>query len=281
MYKLSSFVVLGALGLTACAVQPHNQPENLLFQKNSHVNSQSIKVTRDAQLCQGDTEKRQNCPVDFYIDNIKSGSFYINNSAQYSLKPETYNFKVKNCTDNCVSCDVKIDAVNLKNPNFIISVNEQGRPSLTNGDQTFACLVEEQAPVVKESILTVNLSADTLFKFDGATLNDLLPKGRSEVVDLANKITTGYASVSKIHLVGHTDRLGSEAYNQQLAQKRANTVRALLVSNGVQANVISTASAGKSQPVTQDCSSELTRAELQACLQPDRRVTVEITGIAK
>ena len=89
------------------------------------------------------------------------------------------------------------------------------------------------------------MAADTLFKFDGSSLNDLLPKGRQEVQDVASKISTGFVSVSKIILVGHTDRLGSETYNQKLGQNRAETVRSLLVQNGVSANIISVASAGR------------------------------------
>lgn len=77
-----------------------------------------------------------------------------------------------------------------------------------------------QKPVVApvEHTETIDLAADTLFKFDGSSLNDLLPKGRQEVQDVASKISTGFVSVSKIILVGHTDRLGSETYNQNLVR---------------------------------------------------------------
>jgi outer membrane protein OmpA-like peptidoglycan-associated protein len=112
-------------------------------------------------------------------------------------------------------------------------------------------------------------------------LNDLLPKGRQEVLNVASQISTGFVSVRQIKLVGHTDRLGSDSYNNQLGQNRADTVRSLLVQNGIAGNVISTASAGKQQPVTDGCFNVKQREALKACLQPDRRVSVEITGIAK
>ena len=127
----------------------------------------------------------------------------------------------------------------------------------------------------------MDLAADTLFKFDGSSLNDLLPKGRQEVLDVASQIRNNFVSVSQIKLVGHTDRLGSDSYNNQLGQNRADTVRNLLIQNGVAGNVISTASAGKRQPVTNGCFDVKQREALHACLQPDRRVTVEITGLSK
>lgn len=85
----------------------------------------------------------------------------------------------------------------------------------------------------------------------------------------------------KLNWSDDTDRLGNDQYNQKLGQSRADTVRNLLVQNGVSGNVISTASAGKHQPVTDGCFDVKQREELKTCLQPDRRVTVEITGIRK
>ena len=138
-------------------------------------------------------------------------------------------------------------------------------------------------PVVppQAQVEILNLSADALFKFNGSSLNDLLPQGRNELNQLASVIATGYVSVNQIHLVGHTDRLGSESYNYQLGLNRAQTVRNYLVQQGTPAEAISFASAGKSQPVTNGCYDVKQRQALQACLQPDRRVTVKITGVKK
>lgn len=138
-------------------------------------------------------------------------------------------------------------------------------------------------PVVppQAQVVILNLSADALFKFNGSSLNDLLPQGRNELNQLASVIATGYVSVNQIHLVGHTDRLGSESYNYQLGLNRAQTVRNYLVQQGTPAEAISFASAGKSQPVTNGCYDVKQRQALQACLQPDRRVTVQITGVKK
>lgn len=125
---------------------------------------------------------------------------------------------------------------------------------------------------------TLNLSADALFKFDGSTLNDLLPKGRNELNNLAAKIHTVYSNVSRIHLTGHTDRLGSKAYNAQLGLARANTVREYLNQQGLSNQIISYSSMGETMPITDGCYSVKEKTALRSCLQPDRRVIVEITG---
>lgn len=284
MRKLPLLVVIASMGLTAC-VSNQSQPSNLRFQEKNQGNNQLINVKRDGKLCAGDNAEKQNCPLDFYIDSIQAGSFYINNSTNYKLKPETYNFKVKSCTaDSCQSCDVDLSVGQLADHNFVLSVNDAGKPFISNGGELLACEVKPKAgnavPPVERTV-TIDLAADTLFKFNGSSLNDLLPKGRQEVLNVASKISTGFVSVRQIKLVGHTDRLGSDSYNQQLGQNRADTVRSLLVQNGIAGNVISTASAGKQQPVTDGCFNVKQREALKACLQPDRRVSVEITGIAK
>ena len=135
------------------------------------------------------------------------------------------------------------------------------------------------APVAQTEML--NLSADALFKFNGSSTSDLLPQGRNKLNNLASAINEGYASVNKIHLVGHTDRLGSDAYNHQLGLKRAQTVQQYLIQIGIPNQAISVASAGKSQPLTNGCHDIKRGAAQQSCLQPDRRVSVEITGIKK
>lgn len=127
---------------------------------------------------------------------------------------------------------------------------------------------------------TINLSADALFKFDGSSLADLLPQGQAVLNDLTQKVSSSYVTINSIGITGHTDRLGSEKYNYELGMKRARTIQTYLANNGIttQMNV---GSAGETQPVTTNCTGTKATAELKACLQPDRRVTLQITGIKK
>lgn len=138
-----------------------------------------------------------------------------------------------------------------------------------------------QAPVVEQVHREqVNLAADALFKFGKHKQEDLLEKGRQSLNELAQKINSGYARIDSISLTGHTDRLGSEKANYKLGLNRAETVKAYLQQFGVTAP-ISVASAGESQPVTTNCVGNKATKALTECLQPDRRVTVEITGVQK
>ncbi|MDO9506285.1 OmpA family protein [Hydrogenophaga sp.] len=122
----------------------------------------------------------------------------------------------------------------------------------------------------------VSLSAESLFGFDASTVK---PEGRSELDKFARDLAgTNYQTVV---VEGHTDRLGSDAYNQKLSEERANAVKNHLVTNGrLDSSKISAVGKGETQPVTKpgDCKGNTRTAALVACLQPDRRVDVEVTG---
>lgn len=120
------------------------------------------------------------------------------------------------------------------------------------------------------------LSADALFAFAGSDLKDIQPQGRTELMAIAGKLKNSKATV--IQVIGHTDRIGSEANNQVLSQRRAQTVREFLIQNGVAADGLTALGVGESQPVKQ-CSDSLPRAELVSCLQPNRRVEVVVMGV--
>lgn len=135
--------------------------------------------------------------------------------------------------------------------------------------------------VAPNNIEKFNLSADALFKFNGSSLNDLLPKGRDELNNLATNIQNVYSNIEKINLIGHTDRLGSEVYNAQLGLQRANTVRQYLNQKGLPIQIMSYSTMGESMPVTNGCFTVEDKEALRSCLQPDRRVAVEIMGTKK
>lgn len=126
-----------------------------------------------------------------------------------------------------------------------------------------------------------DISADALFKFNGSSFNDLLPKGKQELMKLSQLIDQVYVNVHKIRLVGHTDRLGNDAYNYQLGLNRALTVQNYLIQLGIPGQLVTYSSAGEKQSITNGCYEVKNNADLRNCLQPDRRVTVEVTGIKK
>ena len=129
---------------------------------------------------------------------------------------------------------------------------------------------------------TFVLLADALFRFDRYGRDEMLPGGQERLAEVAQRLK-GYQSIQSLTIVGHTDRLGSSAYNDALSKKRAETVKAALESLGVKAAKIEARGAGKRSPVTpaDACAKAAPRKQLIDCLQADRRVSIEVTGVVK
>ena len=120
----------------------------------------------------------------------------------------------------------------------------------------------------------ITVAADALFDFDKAVLR---PEGKAKLDELVAK--AGAIKLEVILVVGHTDRIGSAAYNQKLSERRAAAVKTYLVSKGIEANRVYTEGKGLTQPVTGDkCKNTKPRKALIECLQPDRRADIEIIG---
>ena len=121
------------------------------------------------------------------------------------------------------------------------------------------------------------ISADALFDFDKAVLR---PEGRAKLDDVVAR--SGRLALEVVIAVGHADRIGKAAYNQRLSERRGAAVKDYLVSKGIPANRIYTEGKGSNQPVTKpgDCKGPKS-PKVIACLQPDRRVDIEIIGVRK
>ena len=149
-----------------------------------------------------------------------------------------------------------------------------------------ACPADQPKPDPQPAILPprseherITLDMDALFRFDKAGPADVLPQGLEKIRELAARLQQGYVQIDTLSVTGHTDRLGSDSYNQALSEKRALTVKQLLREQGI-ANVISAYGKGKAEPVAA-CDQVAPRAALIACLQPNRRVEIELTGIKR
>jgi OOP family OmpA-OmpF porin len=117
----------------------------------------------------------------------------------------------------------------------------------------------------------MRLSADALFPFDRGDGADVLPGGRADIREIAARLTA--TRFRRIEVRGYTDRLGSSSYNQQLSQRRADAIKALLVQQGIPAERIDARGFGMQDPITH-CADHQPRERLVACLQPDRRVEI-------
>jgi len=136
--------------------------------------------------------------------------------------------------------------------------------------------VKQAAAPVAASTVSVNFEAEPLFSFDKAVIRGDQRKSLDEFVAGLNGV-----SYDEITAVGHADRLGGEAYNQKLSERRANAVKAYLVGKGVPADKIRAEGRGESESVTGDtCTSAKGKAVI-SCLQPDRRVDVSVNGSKK
>lgn len=132
------------------------------------------------------------------------------------------------------------------------------------------------AVVVVPERRRVSFEAESLFGFDNASVRE---EGRTALDGFARQLEdTRFETVT---VEGHTDRLGTPAYNQNLSQQRADAVKTYLVTAGrVDPAKISSVGKGETMPITkpEDCKGNSATAQLIACLQPDRRVEIEVAG---
>ena len=119
------------------------------------------------------------------------------------------------------------------------------------------------APVVTSEKVT--FAASAVFDFDKAVLK---PEGKKQLDDMAAKLKE--INLEVIVAVGHTDSVGTDAYNQKLSLRRAEAVKAYLVTKGIEANRVYTEGKGKKQPVADNKTAE-GRAK-------NRRVEIEVVG---
>ena len=136
--------------------------------------------------------------------------------------------------------------------------------------------VPAPAPAPAKPVVQVRFNAETLFDFDRTVVKPEGQKILDEKIVASMKI---YPEVAMLIIVGHADRIGTEAYNQNLSERRANAVKAHLVKQGIPAERMKASGKGESDPDpeanTMQACKGLRGNRLIACLQPDRRVTVE------
>ena len=114
----------------------------------------------------------------------------------------------------------------------------------------------------------VTFAADVLFDFDKATIK---PEGRSKLDDLADKVRG--INLEVVIAIGHADSIGSDAYNQKLSVRRAEAVKAYMVSKGIETNRVYTEGKGEKQPVASNRTAD-GRAK-------NRRTEIEVIGTRK
>jgi OOP family OmpA-OmpF porin len=122
----------------------------------------------------------------------------------------------------------------------------------------------------------MSFSSEALFGFDKSKLS---AEGEGKLDELVSHLKT-YEQVDRVVITGHTDRIGSDAYNMRLSQKRAESVRQYLLDRqAVDSSHVEVDAKGESEPVV-GCEGVRGRKKLIACLAPNRRVVIDISGMA-
>ena len=120
---------------------------------------------------------------------------------------------------------------------------------------------------------TITVEAEKLFGFDKANINE---EGKAALDEAAAKIKANPV-INAVIVTGHTDRIGTDAYNQKLSERRAAQVKEYLTAQGVDQSIIQTIGKGESEPVVQCVGNKKTKS-LVSCLNPNRRVTIQAEG---
>ncbi|QTD31475.1 OmpA family protein [Pseudomonas fluorescens] len=153
-----------------------------------------------------------------------------------------------------------------------LAANRQQIHVLSRASMAEACrYVQQDGPVYKD----YTLSGDVLFDFGKSGYGDISSSGRKAIGELIAQLHRDQVDLNRIQVVGHTDPVGSEAGNQILGLKRANTVRRLLIDGGLPAANLSASSAGSSELIIQGCGYDRV-AERNECNAPNRRVVVRV-----
>ena len=152
-------------------------------------------------------------------------------------------------------------------------------PYLIKKAEAATPVVQEKSAAIPLAVPAIHFNAETLFDFDRAVVK---PEGQKILDEKIVPDMKSHPDAAPLIITGHTDRIGTVQYNQDLSERRANAVQAYLEKQGIDARRMSALGKGKSEPDpvanTKVACRGMRGEKLIACLQPDRRVTVKSTA---
>jgi OOP family OmpA-OmpF porin len=175
--------------------------------------------------------------------------------------------------------DLHADNVRYKSNQSVATLEAVYHPFRTSYVAPAPAPVVEEAPAPAPQIVEKNfaLNSDVLFAFGKDSLK---AEGVQALNALYQQIVEFQPKDGNAVVVGYTDRIGSDAYNQKLSEARARTVANFLVSKGMAASKVAIEGRGEANPVTgTKCNGVNAKAQLISCLAPDRRVEVRVSGV--
>ncbi|PWU27110.1 type VI secretion system membrane subunit TssM [Pseudomonas sp. RW407] len=127
------------------------------------------------------------------------------------------------------------------------------------------------------AIETITLESDTLFAFARADFQSLKAGGQRQLNAIAGKLLST-PNVGKIVIAGHADQLGDPDSNQKVSLQRAQTIKTYLAGKGVPGELMEAVGEGSAKPLVK-CDMQMPRARLIECLEPNRRVEIEVRAL--
>lgn len=187
-----------------------------------------------------------------YKDKARLGSYYNLTANQLNF------FRIINVNGNPVLQPVDAEQANIALAKMPKQVN------------TLPRVEQKQCELVKH----YNLSASALFAFNSGT--KILPFGEQEIAKIANEAQQNNLNIKRIEVIGYTDPVGQNSYNQKLSLQRANTIKNVLVRNGMSTTPIQTIGRGSENLLVANCQNQHpnNKAKQNECNQPNRRVEV-------
>lgn len=140
--------------------------------------------------------------------------------------------------------------------------------------------LEQNRNCAPELVQQYNVDVAALFKFDRYDYASMLPEGKQRLKEIAADSYQYRDATSVIYIDGYTDPEGKTAYNQRLSQRRAQTVKRVLIENGFNAASLKARGHGEADLVVSDCRTRYPRdaKARAACDQPNRRVEIKLYG---
>lgn len=191
----------------------------------------------------------------------------------FSAREWDYLFQLKDAAGNPVRCRFKVLFDSQEIARNMYWAPSQCAALLAEAPVATAAPATVVQPAPQAAVRQFALQADTLFAFGKWAEGDLSAAGRVRLQQIAAELLRGAAGIRDVQVTGHADRIGDDLANQRLSQRRAETVRSVLIAEGLPAAAIRAQGRGETSPITQ-CSDSLSRAALVACLAPDRRVEI-------
>ena len=169
------------------------------------------------------------------------------------------------------------DTVGVRPDNGMLSVGVSYRFGQEDAVAPVVAPAPAPEPAPQVETKRFELKSDVLFNFGKSTLK---AEGQQALDQLYSQLSNIDPKDGSVTVLGFTDRIGSDASNQALSEKRAQSVVDYLISKGIPADKISARGMGEANPATGNtCDNVTARAALIDCLAPDRRVEIEVQGI--